>query len=524
MPIGRGRRGHAALQGPVPAGGMRRFDLVAGGGLSDRCDRVAEALLSNWSGTARKLFLGFGALVLVCAASSYLTLAGLGRIHAALDQIDQEEERVRLALELASAVRDQYAHQAHTIIIGDESHLGLYGQAQGRVLALTKELRGRVQTGEEQALVGEIDAASGELDAIFRRRIVPAVLRGDRAFVRAEHARAQLVVTRIQERAEALVRLFEARIVAARAEASRVVKRTSYFIYALLVGTPLLAAAVTYSVGRSIARPIGKLREGAQRLGSGDLDTHIDVYTPDEFGALAQQFNAMTAALKEHQSKLLQSEKLAGVGRLAAGVAHEINNPLGVILGYVRLMRKRADAATDADLAVIEEETLRCKEIVAGLLDLSRPQRAGSERVELRALADEVVARLREAKLLDGVGVEVAGAASARGHPSQLQQVLSNLIRNAAEAAGPGGRVTVEVEGGAEEVRVAVRDTGRGLDATARDRLFEPFFTTKDRGTGLGLALSRAIARAHGGDIEAAGAHGEGAVFTLRLPRQGGAP
>ena len=477
------------------------------------------AVLSNWSGTARKLFLGFGALVLVCAASSYLTLAGLGRIHAALDQMKDEEERVRLALELASAVRDQYAHQAHTIIIGDESHLGLYGQAQGRVLALTKELRAEVHAGEEQSLIDEIDRASGELDAIFRRRIVPAVVRGDRPLVQAEHARAQHVVTRIQEAAEGLVRLFEARIAAARAEAAEVIGRTHYFIFALLIGTPALAAVVTYSIGRSIARPIGKLREGAQRLGSGDLDTRIEISTPDEFGALAQQFNAMTAALKEHQAKLLQSEKLAGVGRLAAGVAHEINNPLGVILGYVRLMRKRADAATDEDLAVIEEETLRCKEIVAGLLDLSRPQQVGTDRVELRELCLEVVARLREAKLLDGVQVEIEGAASALGHPSRLQQVLSNLIRNAAEAAGPGGRVTVGVEQGVEQALVAVRDSGHGLDETALERLFEPFFTTKDRGTGLGLALSRAIARAHGGDIEAANWPGSGAVFTLRLPR-----
>ncbi len=480
-------------------------------------------VLSNWSGTARKLVVGFGTLVLVCAASSYLTLAGLSSIHAALEQIKGEEEGVRLALELASAVRDQYAHQAHTIIIGDESHLGFYGQAQERVLALTKQLRGQVQTADEHALVDEIDRASAELDVIFRQRIVPAVVRGDRAFVQAEHARAQLVVTQIQGAAEELVRRFEARIVAARAGASEVVKRTHYWIFALLIGTPVLAAGVTYSIGRSIARPIGKLREGAQRLGSGDLDTRIDVSTPDEFGALAQQFNAMTAALKEHQSKLLQSEKLASVGRLAAGVAHEINNPLGVILGYVRLMRKRADAATNEDLAVIEEETLLCKEIVEGLLDLSRPQQVGGDPVELRELCEEVVARLREAKLLDGVHIEIEGAASAQGHPSRLQQVLSNLVRNAAEAAGPGGRVTVGVGQDASEARVAVSDSGRGLDAIALARLFEPFFTTKDKGTGLGLAVSRAIARAHGGDIEAATPPGGGAVFTLHLPRQEGA-
>ena len=480
---------------------------------------MLRGLLSNWSGTARRLLLGFGALVVIIAASSYLTLAGLSQIHAAMDRMKSEEEGVRLAFELASAVRDQYAHQAHTIIIGDESHLGFYTQAQKRVLALTEQLRNQVRAPEELALVVQIDAASSELDAMFRKRIVPAVVRGERRFVQTEHARAQLVVTRIQDAAEQLVSRFEGRILVTRAEASDVVRRTHYWILALLVGAPVLAAAVTFSVGRSIAGPIGKLREGADRLGAGDLDTHIDVTTADEFGTLAQQFNAMTAALKEHQSKLVQSEKLAGVGRLAAGVAHEINNPLGVILGYVRLMQKRADATTREDLGVIEEETLRCKEIVEGLLDLSRPQQAGRDRVEMRELCDEVVARLRDAKLLDGVDVEIDGAGTAEGHPARIRQVLSNLIRNAAEAAGPGGRVRVGAAHSGAEALVTVRDDGGGLDEIALSRLFEPFFTTKEKGTGLGLAVSRAIARAHGGDIEAANHPGGGAVFTLRLPR-----
>jgi signal transduction histidine kinase len=202
-------------------------------------------------------------------------------------------------------------------------------------------------------------------------------------------------------------------------------------------------------------------------------------------------------------------------------VAHEINNPLAVILGYVRLMRKRADAAVDEDLSVIEEETLRCKEIVEGLLDLSRPHEAGSDRVDLRSVCGDVVERFREAKVLEGIEIGVEGEAVAEGHPSKLRQVIANLVRNAAEAAGAGGRVSValaEVDG---EARVTVRDSGPGLDARARERLFEPFFTTKERGTGLGLAVSRAIARAHGGDVDAASAEGGGAIFTLRLPRQG---
>ncbi len=479
------------------------------------------AFMTNWSGTARRLLVGFGLLVLTLVAASWLALAGLGSMRAATDRMKGEEESVRLALELASAVRDQYAHQAHTIIIGDESHLGFYVRAEEHVLEITQALKARARTAAARAAMDDIEGASAELDQIFRRSIVPAVIRKDAAFVRAEHARAQLVVTRIQDRTEELVGTFEASIAAARAEVDAVQRRTYRWIVALLVGAPLLAAAVSVAIGRSIARPLARLQAGAARLAAGDLEAHIDLDRPDEFGALARQFNAMTAALKEHQAQLVQSEKLAGVGRLAAGVAHEINNPLGVILGYTRLLQKRADGPLREDLAVIEEETLRCKDIVEGLLDLSRPLQLSREPVDLRATAEEVVERLAEAAVLDGVEVVIRGGATVDGHPSKLRQVLSNLIRNAAEAAGRGGAVEVSLEGGAGEGAViSVRDTGPGLDAGALSRLFEPFFTTKDRGTGLGLAISRAIARAHGGEIEAGNSPQGGAAFTLRLPRR----
>jgi two-component system NtrC family sensor kinase len=474
--------------------------------------------MQNWSGTARKLLLGFGALVFTIAVASFLTLAGVARIHGANELTKHEEEGVRRALELASAVRDQYAHQAHTIIIGNESHLGFYSAAERHVLELTKALRPFARGPEECGWMDDIEHASADLDGIFRQRIVPAVVRGDRRFVQTEHARAQRVVTSIQDLAEQLVGRFEARIANARAEVSSVERRTNRSILALLIGAPLLAAGITFYVGRSIAKPIAQLSRGAERIAAGDLDTKIDIPARDEFGALARQFNAMTASLKEHQTKLLQSEKLATVGRLAAGVAHEINNPLAVILGYVRLLRKRVERSVDDDLAVVEEETLRCKEIVVGLLDLSRPQQGGQDRVDLRSVSEDVVERFREAKVLEGIDVTIEGDAVAEGHPSKIRQVVGNLVRNAAEAAGPGGHVTVGLSALDGEVRMTVHDSGAGLDARARERLFEPFFTTKERGTGLGLAVSRAIARAHGGDIEVS-TEGAGATFTVKLPR-----
>ena len=260
------------------------------------------------------------------------------------------------------------------------------------------------------------------------------------------------------------------------------------------------------------------MKAGAARIGSGDLDTRIEIQCRDEFGALAEQFNAMAASVKEHQRRLFLQEKLAGIGRLAAGVAHEINNPLGVILGYVRVLGKKAEGGLREDLAVIETETLRCKEIVDGLLDLSRPPKPGVNPVDLRELADDVAAKLSESDQAQGIGICVEGEASAQGNVLKLRQVVFNLVKNAVEAAGPGGRVEVRIADGQGQTELAVSDDGPGFPAEVREHLFEPFLTTKPGGTGLGLAVSRAIALAHGGDL-LVDAPGRGARVVLRLPR-----
>jgi signal transduction histidine kinase len=166
----------------------------------------------------------------------------------------------------------------------------------------------------------------------------------------------------------------------------------------------------------------------------------------------------------------------------------------------------------------MEDEAMRCKGVVDGLLELSRPA-ARFEPVDLRRLCQDVARSLRIAVRPRSLRLRLEGSAVALGDAARLRQVLYNLLKNAVEAAGPAGEVGVALAASGRAVEVAVEDSGPGVPAAARARLFEPFFTTKPAGTGLGLAVSRAIALAHGGDIDVeAGASG-GAVFTLRLPR-----
>jgi len=471
------------------------------------------------SGTARRLILAFTGLLSIFAVSSWFALDSLRDIQGGLTEIKEREEGVRLALTLASAVRDQYAHQAHTIILGNDSHLPYYTEAERRVVELTAAVKQRVRAPDELAWVAEIERATVELDRIFRQRIVPAVLRHQAADVMEEHGQAQVQVTQIQGMTDRLVGRFETSIGDIQNQVRDVQQAAFRWTLLFLAGAPLLAGGIGLSIYRSVARPVARLSEGASRLAAGDLDARIEVDSPDEFGALARQFNAMAGSIKDHQERLVQSEKLAGIGRLAAGVAHEINNPLAVILGYANLLQRKAEGQLADDLRIIEDESLRAKEIVEGLLDLSRPLATAPEPVDLRQLCDEALARLTASGQLGGATVEVSGAARVEGHPQKLRQVVLNLVKNGVEAAGPGGKVQVGVtQAAGAAAAVQVSDTGPGLPAEASHRLFEPFFTTKPAGTGLGLAVSLGIVQAHGGTLEAESPAGGGARFTIRLP------
>ena len=161
---------------------------------------------------------------------------------------------------------------------------------------------------------------------------------------------------------------------------------------------------------------------------------------------------------------------------------------------------------------------LRCKDIVEGLLDLSRPMKGDPGPVDLFALCEEVAERLAETPAGTGIPVTIEGRGNALGVEQKLRQVLFNLVKNAAEASRPSGRVAIHLKQEAGAVTLTVQDSGAGIPPEARPRLFEPFFTTKPQGTGLGLAVSQAIARAHGGEITVDSPAGSGAVFTLKLP------
>jgi signal transduction histidine kinase len=241
---------------------------------------------------------------------------------------------------------------------------------------------------------------------------------------------------------------------------------------------------------------------------------------------MAESIDAVLTRLKESERDTLRAEQLAWVGQMAAGVAHEIRNPLMSIRLLVEAAAERADARSfgHEDLQVLGEEIARLEQIVAGFLDFARPPRPDVRIVPVATLLAQAAAGAAARAALQGVVVGVdppPGPAALRADPGQLQQVLCNLLFNALDALPLGGSVqlsaTIEPGAGGSDVVLRVEDDGPGLPPIG-DRIFEPFVSTKETGLGLGLSICRRIVEAHGGTIHAASRPAGGAAFSVRLP------
>lgn len=468
-------------------------------------------------GIRRRIFAAFAVLISILALTSAAGLRSHDRVHGLLEEVAHAEQAVEAALRLSAAVRDQYAHQAHTVILNDLSHLGFYEQAE-REVARTMAAAREILEGEgDQETLAVIEALAKDLDVTFRQFILPRIP-GEPATIAPHHDRALELVEEVVERVDQLTERIGSRVQHARRQADRAEQQgkaqTGLFFLAGLG----FAVGTGFFLDRSITEPLRALEGGTMRLAKGDLSARIEVRRDDELGSLSRHFNEMAAELAEHQRRLVQSEKLAGLGTLAAGVAHEINNPLAVILGYARLLSREGGERVAADAKVIAEEVERCQAIVSGLLELSRIPRLELEPLELEALVREVGERL-PAPGEPPLDLQIEGQARVEGDDIRLRQIFANLLRNARDAA-PDRPILVTLRDRGDRIAATVRDQGPGLGEEAQARLFEPFFTTKASGTGLGLAVSASLARAHGGELLLAETGPEGTTFEILLPKR----
>jgi two-component system NtrC family sensor kinase len=264
-----------------------------------------------------------------------------------------------------------------------------------------------------------------------------------------------------------------------------------------------------------------------RKVKGGRLDERMDVRSHDELGELAATFNRMIGIIernKELETTLAQHEKMASLGVLSSGVAHEINNPLGVILGYAGYLEGKMDPS-DPNYRYIQDirkESQRCKGIVQDLLSYARMPKPALEETDLNALLEQIVDFAANHMDLHHVSLVrdlAPGLPRVCVDPDQIRQVAINLILNAGAAMESGGTITIGTAPAPEGcVDVVFRDEGAGIAPENLEKIFEPFFTTKARGTGLGLAITRRIVEQHLGRIMVESEVGKGTTVTVRLP------
>jgi two-component system NtrC family sensor kinase len=312
----------------------------------------------------------------------------------------------------------------------------------------------------------------------------------------------------------------------------------------------LVIIGITYVMVSNITRPIGDMVAATHRIAAGQMDQEIQAVGQGELTLLAHSFNGMLASLRAMrtdleewgrtleekvrqrtdevtamQLRVAQSERLASLGMLAAGVAHEVNNPLGGILALTALTLEDlpADHPNRRNLEVVVQQTERCRDIVKGLLDFSRQSDVSMEELQINEVLDQTLQLVSRQSAFFNVRIERAWADDLppiTGDRSQLQQVFLNILVNAVQAMDERGMITIRTAAHDGTVEVAITDTGCGISGDVIDRIFDPFFTTREggRGTGLGLAIAYGIVTRHRGHIHVQSTVGKGTTFTIRLP------
>lgn len=328
-----------------------------------------------------------------------------------------------------------------------------------------------------------------------------------------------------------------------------------------IVTGAIAAVGLGVIFSRGVSEPVKKCREGAVRIAMGNFDQRIDLTSRDEIGELARAFNHMggelkrsreqigkqneelrqwnadlekrvearTRELREAQEQLIHSQKMAAIGELGAGVAHELNNPLVGILGFAQILLKRAEGnplgkEVLRPLRLIEKEALRCKDIVMSLLRMSQDQPSGFSTTDLNQVIQSSLSLVENQIVSQKIALRKDLSPSlprVNGDPTQLQKAFLHIVSNARNAMPNGGVLAISTKGDAAGfVMVAVTDTGKGIPKENLPRIFDPFFTTKDdwRGTGLGLTVTHKIISEHKGKIDIHSEVGRGTSVTMIFP------
>lgn len=503
-----------------------------------------------------KLMVGLGLVIGILALQLAGTLKGLLSYGGTMKSIDSKLTELHEAGEFKARVNGLLLLRWEKAALGQQldEFEDKIRRAQAALTKYEEKLRDTLERHRdpdkglmEQELLGALHSHFSELEAALRDVRSPRIYQGMTPTLLLDEPRIKNALVHLRDATEQLWAALYEDMYRSISQAKGDNRRTLTILIATSLLSVLLMSGMLRSFYRWVFYPVRDLEIGAGRVAQGDFNHRIEVHSGDEMQDLAAAFNDMTTRLQEiyrdlaHQvnersRQLVRSERLASVGFLAAGVAHEINNPLASIAFCSEALESRLapvvarSSPQDGEvvtkyLRMIQQEAFRCKGITQRLLEFSRTGEPVRERTNLAEVVESVLEMVRH--LPNGKGKEVhfhpAGPVQAWINAQEVKSVVLNLVVNALDSMDEGGTLTIQLrqrDGGAE---IQFTDTGCGMSQEVLENIFEPFYTRSrtGKGTGLGLSISHRIIAQHGGEIGAVSpGPGQGSTFTVRLPLQ----
>jgi len=500
-----------------------------------------------------KLVLGMSLVTVIMALLLGGTLHGLASYRAAMGTCDRKLEEQDAAVEIQNKIRPltdapdraQIARHIKTQIPKIESAINKYAEVLEETIA-----RGRAPNDGKEALgfVGDLRKDLRDLDLAIEKEVSsPSVRRNNDPL--SANSEIQKAIDRLDWHCRDLIATIGDDIAKMVHNTRGDAQKSIWLLCITGVAAVLVMTSLLRFFYRWVAQPIRDLELGVSRVARGDFQHRIHINSGDEIEDLAKAYNEMTDKLSamyenlaqqvnERSRQLVRSERLAGVGFLAAGVAHEINNPLASIAFCSEALESRLEdllkqSSLDSDecatiakyLKMIQEEAFRCKEITQKLLAFSRGGERSREEADLVEVAQSVIDMVKHLQNCKGRRIDFAETAPMRAwvNAQEIKQVFLNLVVNALESMDEAGTLTIKQCVRDGHIESIFTDTGCGMTPEVLENIFEPFFTRSrtGKGTGLGLSISHRIIASHGGEIEASSdGTGKGSTFKIRLPIQ----
>ncbi|MEK7483091.1 MAG: HAMP domain-containing sensor histidine kinase [Planctomycetota bacterium] len=469
------------------------------------------------------LGVGFGLVILLFLWTTTFMIGAFKEIRLLeihknhLDQIQQQGHL------LLATIQKQYIYQTHILFLEDSNYIPYYKMVWNALEEQLDRLKRECTALNTLQSVDGIEKTILEMHHYFEEKVIASAIQAHFSIRHHHYVQLEKGMNRVRIQIFNLNAILESHIHIATDQYHYVLKNTQSATIVMFSLALVFAIGISFAIIWRIGEPIRQLHQAFAVLGEGQWDIQIEPKGPYELQKLAGSFNKMAETLVCMKEKIRLQERMSVMGELASGVAHELNNPLGVITGYIQLLKKTSlEAQGIQDLNIIEQEVILCRSLVQGLLDLARPQSVQKQPLDLILLLQEVVERLQhsrpEPKATLVFTFPKTGSATVLGDEFSLRRLFNNLLLNAYDATGDSGDIEILLQPHQNQWMILIEDSGAGISPTIKEHLFKPFKTTKEKGTGLGLAISQSIIKEHGGSIEIIQGKRSGACFQIIIP------